>query len=207
MKPYPVTVHFLNTNKRKQFSATFDNIGAARTFISFAPITCVNFVVVNAKTLEEIERHRFEQLPLQTQESEPLPMGDVNQWVDQIKQTHPENHPAPVGEIVDEDPIGLALQEPPTIREVENDPPLLPDTPVVEMMTQQQQRALFGVVMPEYAKRKQLTLRDAQLELKALLIKRGMIKVSRTELTKADASKVIDGMCKMLSLELDSSWL
>lgn len=172
MSPYPVTVHFLNTNKHKKFRAEFENIGAARSFVEFAPVTCVNFVIVNTETLDELERHRFEPVIVQPQESEPLPKGDVDEWVEQTKKFHPQND-------IDKS---------------------------VDMVTEQQRRALFGVIMTEYAKQKHIDIKIAQEELKMMLIKRGMISESRTELTKADATKVIDGMLKALHLELDTPW-
>lgn len=172
MSPYPVTVHFLNTNKHKKFRAEFENIGAARSFVEFAPVTCVNFVIVNTETLDELERHRFEPVIVQPQESEPLPKGDVDELVEQTKKFHPQND-------IDKS---------------------------VDMVTEQQRRALFGVIMTEYAKQKHIDIKIAQEELKMMLIKRGMISESRTELTKADATKVIDGMLKALHLELDTPW-
>lgn len=182
MSPYPVTVHFLNTNKHKKFRAEFENIGAARSFVEFAPVTCVNFVIVNTETLDELERHRFEPVIVQPQESEPLPKGDVDELVEQTKKFHPQN------EI--DNSIDLAVAE---VHEV-------------PMVTEQQRRALFGVIMTEYAKQKHIDIKIAQEELKMMLIKRGMISESRTELTKADATKVIDGMLKALHLELDTPW-
>lgn len=74
------------------------------------------------------------------------------------------------------------------------------------MITEQQRRALFGPIVQEYAKKHDLTIQEANVWLKHALIERGMIKESRSELTKENASKVIDGMLKALELELDSPW-
>ena len=76
-----------------------------------------------------------------------------------------------------------------------------------EPWTEQQRRAIFGPILQEYSRQKKCTMEEANQWMKDSLVKRGMIKDSRTEMTKENATKVIDGMCKKLNLELDSPWL
>jgi len=193
MKPYRVKITFYNINRGRYISVEFDNIGAARTFVSNAPVTCKNFTLTDADTGDFVETHRFDELPLNVPaqpvtkdvtESEPI--GDIFDWLKDVQK--------PVAETVQPTPDSDTL------------------SPTIDMCSDAQRRALFGVIITEYAHQKKMSVIDAQVWLKDSLIKRGMIKKSRTELSKADATTVIDAMCKHLKMEIgipvpdDSAW-
>lgn len=71
-----------------------------------------------------------------------------------------------------------------------------------EYCTKRQRATIFGPITNGLMEKHKIDRETASLLLKEWMIKRGFIKESRSELTKDDATKIIDGMCRYLNIQL-----